>query len=657
MPTSTASHAVVLCGTEQPDVIGRVLTAGPLSVELNHGNLRYLTVGGVEVLRALAFLVRDENWGTFVPELHGLVVDQRADGFSVAYRARCERNGRALDYEARIEGRGDGSLAFTGIATPATDFVTARTGFVVLHPLKGVAGRPLEVEHTDGTVERSSFPSRVDPLQPFLDIRALSHEVMPGLKAVVRMEGDTFEMEDQRNWSDASFKTYVRPLSRPWPYTLKAGQTMRQSVSLTLDGVVPATGRSTHADVVEVTLGRVGRGHLPVVGLGMPAEEIDASIAAIDLLALAGPKLLICAFDSRAGHGRKELDGYRVLCERTGAQCELEVVVQSVDGFDAELAGVASLARDAGLVPSAVAVCPAGDLQGVLPGSTRPPAPPLAALYAAARNAFPGARLGGGMFTFFTELNRKHPPAELLDFVHNVTCPNVHAADDRSVMETHEALAYQVATARSFIGKTPYRIGPSAIGCRANPYGKSVTPNPNDERLSLVKADPRQRGLFGAAWALGYVASLAPTGVDAVSFGAPTGPLGIIHRAADGKTPYYDALGDAAVYPAYHVVAGLTRGAGAPLVAATSADEARVRCLAYRTDGGTLLWLANLTAKDQPVRVAHAGAGAFGIVLDEANFVQATTAPAAFLAAPKPIDTAQLVLRAYAVALICIDDR
>src|SRR5262249_11901334 len=146
-----------------------------------------------------------------------------------------------------------------------------------------------------------------------------------------------------------------------------------------------------------------------------------------------------------------------------GAECELEVVVDSVEQYAAELAGIASLARDVGLMPSAIAVCPAGDLQGVLPGSARPPAPPLPALYEAARRAFPGARLGGGMFTFFTELNRKRPPAELLDFVHNITCPNVHAADDRSVMETHEALAYQVTTARSFIGKTPYRIGPSAI--------------------------------------------------------------------------------------------------------------------------------------------------------------------------------------------------
>ena len=38
------------------------------------------------------------------------------------------------------------------------------------------------------------------------------------------MEGDAFEMEDQRNWADASFKTYVRPLSKPRPYVIAKGR-------------------------------------------------------------------------------------------------------------------------------------------------------------------------------------------------------------------------------------------------------------------------------------------------------------------------------------------------------------------------------------------------------------------------------------------------
>ncbi|CAN5131648.1 hypothetical protein BH11PSE9_BH11PSE9_38030 [soil metagenome] len=396
-----ASGAIKRCGTEQADVIGRTLTAGPLSVELDNGNLRYLSVGGVEVLRALSFLVRDPNWGTCVPALADLVVDQRTDGFSVGYRATCVYGEQQIVFTARIEGRADGSLAFSGEATPTSDFLTARTGFVVLHPLQGVAGHALDVEHVDGSVEASSFPALVDPLQPFLMVRSLTHEVVPGLKATVRMEGDSFEMEDHRNWTDASFKTYVRPLALPWPYLLKAGETVRQSVTLTLAGSSPrrSAKKTAAADqAITIALGQTTNQRMPMIGLGMPAEEIAAATASLDLLARVTPRLLICQFDPRLGHGRRELEAYRQLCERSGAECELEVLVESLAGFAAELKALAALVRKAGLKLAALAVCPVGDSKSVLPGSPRPPAPELADLYRAAREAFPGVRIGGGMF-------------------------------------------------------------------------------------------------------------------------------------------------------------------------------------------------------------------------------------------------------------------
>jgi len=53
------SRAVKLCGTEEVDPPTRRLAAGPLSVELENGQLRYVTFAGREVLRAIAFLVRD----------------------------------------------------------------------------------------------------------------------------------------------------------------------------------------------------------------------------------------------------------------------------------------------------------------------------------------------------------------------------------------------------------------------------------------------------------------------------------------------------------------------------------------------------------------------------------------------------------------------
>ena len=110
------------------------------------------------------------------------------------------------------------------------------------------------------------------------------------------------------------------------------------------------------------------------------------------------------------------------------------------------------------------------------------------------------------------------------------------------------------------------------------------------------------------------------------------------------------------MYPAYHVVSGLARAAGARLVAATSSDDARVRTLAYRGKGATLLWLANLTARDQPVRVDHAGVDPYGIVLDEASFERAVTDPLGFQTDVGPIDVSHLTLRPYAVMLVCLND-
>ncbi len=162
------------------------------------------------------------------------------------------------------------------------------------------------------------------------------------------------------------------------------------------------------------------------------------------------------------------------------------------------------------------------------------------------------------MLSSFTELNRKRPKAALFDFITHTTCSIVHAADDRSVMETLETLPAIIASTRAMIGEKPYRIGPSAIAARMNPYGEGVLDNPSNRRVCLTNHDPRQRGLFNAAWTLGYIAACAYGGVTSVAMGAATGPLGFVHhRAADRPQPYFDSIDGPAVYPAFHVMAGL----------------------------------------------------------------------------------------------------
>ncbi|MGI9510499.1 MAG: hypothetical protein ACR2QJ_14260, partial [Geminicoccaceae bacterium] len=278
----TAPHrAIALFGTDEPVASTKMLRAGPLTVEFDNGALRYIKVGGKEAIRNIAFVVRDENWGTYNPVLQNLKIGQASSSFEVSFDAICKDAGQELHYSARIKGHSDGSLQFEGVGKAITDFRTNRTGFVVLHPVDGVAGCPVEVERVDGTKEQTAFPALIDPMCPFQNIRTLTHEVLPGVKVSCRMEGDAFETEDHRNWNDASFKTYVRPLAKPWPYEIKAGEVTEQSVTLELEGSAPAAANGGGIQPVRLKIGAEA-GTMPSIGLSLPPEQDRAILEAIE---------------------------------------------------------------------------------------------------------------------------------------------------------------------------------------------------------------------------------------------------------------------------------------------------------------------------------------------------------------------------------------
>ncbi len=231
MKTSLIERRV---GTREEAPESITLIAGELTVDFVAGGLRTLRYEGHEVLRAIAYVVRDSNWGTYNPEISDCSIQTSEGAFTVTYRARCvsAEPSQILQYQARITGNAQGNLIFEVLAEPLTAFLTARCGFAVLHPINGIAGQRATIEHVDGSQEEATFPELILPAQPFKNIRAIHHWVTPVITARCCLNGDVFEMEDQRNWSDASYKTYVRPLALPWPYVMEQGVINRQSVEL-----------------------------------------------------------------------------------------------------------------------------------------------------------------------------------------------------------------------------------------------------------------------------------------------------------------------------------------------------------------------------------------------------------------------------------------
>ncbi|TPK56035.1 hypothetical protein FJ546_28005 [Mesorhizobium sp. B2-4-19] len=589
----------LLCGTHAAETEPVRLVAGPLSADFVNGNLRAIRHGGAEVLRAIAYVVRDRDWGTYEPALTDLTIDQGADAFSVSYAASCTgAGGSRLAFHATIKGSSDGQLVFDVNALPESDFETNRCGFCILHPIAGLAGSPVMVEHTDGSVVATRLPDLIDPWQPFKDLRAITHEVRPGVTAQCRMEGDVFEMEDQRNWSDASYKTYVRPLALPWPYVLPAGETNRQTVSLRIASGDKTPATTEPSGPIRVTLGEPGPA-LPDVGVILYPGDVETALANLPTLSALGPQQLLLHYDPTGGHGLDALRSFARLAAAYPARTTLECVVACSGDLDAELSDIVDLVRRAGLRLDAIAVSPSVDRQSTPPGSAWPPCPPLEDVYAAARRAFPDIRLGGGMFSYFTELNRKRVPAGLLDFVSHCTCPIVHAADALSVMQSLEALPFISRSARAIFGDKPYRIGPSTIAMRQNPYGGATKDNPRGERIAMANRDPRHNGLFAAAWTIGYAARVAPAGLEMLTLSGFTGPFGVL--AASGEP-----VAEGSPRPIFQAIKGLCELAGLEHVTAKTSDETRVLALAGRSSSGkTVMWLTNLAASDVAVDLSE----------------------------------------------------
>jgi D-apionolactonase len=614
-------------GTKEKPPKRVTLKAGALTVEFIAGNLRTIRYEGHEVLRAIAYVVRDSDWGTYNPEITDYRLDQSTDSFAVTYNGRCTslNPSQSLRYRARIAGNSQGNLVFEVVAEPLTSFVTARCGFAILHAINGIAGQPAIVEHVDGSQQHTNFPDLIAPAQPFKDIRAIQHHVTPAITARCAMNGDTFEMEDQRNWSDASYKTYVRPLALPWPYVMEQGVTNRQSVELEIKRSNQSSEKTGRKENGPIRLAITGpEGTFPSIGVSIHPDLIPEALAHPGLVKSLRPQLLLLHFDPTAGHGQSHLRGFADIANLLPAldktESVLELVLPAKGSVRDELSSVAEMVAAAGLPLSGILVSPAPDRQSTLPGSVWPPCPPLAEIYQAARDVFPGIAIGGGTLSYFTELNRKRPPVELLDFVSHCTCPIVHAADDASVMETLEAMPHIVRSARALIGKDkPYRIGPSTIGMRHNPYGSRVMENPANRRITMTDRDPRQTSLFAAAWMIGYVAATAEAALQSLTVASLTAQLGLARETASGKLE---------LYPAFSAARALAELGGNLRHQCHSSRPGTIAAVAgVDREGGRVALLANLTGKTQEVVLESEQQPHSALFLDEQSHMELSSEP------------------------------
>ena len=493
---------------------------GPLSFVLLDGDLRQIRFHGVEGLRRLSCPIRDASWGTLLVEETEAALTQRGDGITyrrsfVTSDASCSG---VLSVTAHVTAE-SAEIAASIVLQPRHEITVNRAGFTLLHPLRGVSDAPITLLHPDGTVTDTRLPRLISAGQTARQMAGL-RQVIDGIAVDIRFTGEVFEMEDQRNWSDASFKTYCRPLSDPRPYRLTEATPVTQGIVLRLSGR-PAAAQSTAVPTET-------RGRMPQVCLAH-----ERGLSSVPALARFPDLPLAARID--AATDAAEL---AVLAARRNLT--LEIVVQDAK----ELSLIAGRCRAAGLAPDRVVALPRGYLASHQPEGPWPDGETPMDLVAPLRQAFPTAAIGGGSLTNFTEFNRCPPDASALDFVTFGNTAIFHAADDMSVLETLETLPHIFVSAAALAGGKPLRLGLISVGMRSNPYGTGVAPNPGRSRTPAAADDPRQTTGFAAAYAVGALAAAAGHGVAALALGMADGPLGITD--GPGLTPLGEVINLAA---------------------------------------------------------------------------------------------------------------
>lgn len=623
----------LLHGSPEPPPPRIPLRAGPFSLVYQAGDLRNIGLGPHEAVRRIYGAVRDSNWGTVPGTLENESVEVADDAFRITYDSRHHQGPIRFTWHATVTGRSDGTLRFRFEGRAESTFLRNRIGLCVLHPIRECAGRPCRIHHSDGSASDALFPGFVSDRQPipgFHDLAALAYDITDGVSLEIQWHGETFETEDQRNWIDASFKTYGTSLALPFPVEIPEGTRIVQEVEIRLaipnglpSRLSPASPRNpTSPPITDIRCGPDARLRLPEVGLscashGRPLGPVERErltaiglshlrldlhlasldwpdalrVAALDALELGVPLELATHFSGHASSDDAAAQALLALLRRHRVDLVRILVLQ--DGRPTTSAGALATART--------------------------------------HFADLGVPLGVGTAADLCQLHL-HPPPDGADFLAWSMNPQVHAFDLASLAETPEGAAHQAVTVARNAPHLPRVVGPITLRPRCVPV---AAPDPNVPTDALHPSeDGRQASLFGAGWTLAMINALASAGVESLTFFETSGRRGIL-ESADGSPPSrrFPSL-PGAVFPMFHLFADLAPYSRASVVFTESSHPTAVAAFALRQGHETVGWCANLTDQPRTVRISGLGPDIRLRSLEASNVVEAVMAPETYRARP-----------------------
>jgi D-apionolactonase len=498
---------------------GRLVTAGPLSARLDDGDVLDLGARDLAVATRLGVRVRSRDWGTVANAVQGAALRECADGFKWEFAARSVGGEIDFEWSATVTGRGDGSLEYTFSGVARRSFPFARIGLCVLLPTGPYAGRPYSASRTLDVAgaSRGRLPELVAPPDRRGDVeyplfpgfRTFEVELSCGVRVSLAFNGDILELEDQRNWTDGTFKVYSSSVTDALPRWIEAGQRVEQSLEFAVSvPAVPSRPRSVAPGSTVSVGARLGE-TLPRLGA---AATPSSGLAAEEATRLR---------ELRLDHVRVELNDDAATADALTSGVSIASMIDAwvelvLLGSGRHVERLVTLLGECEpfaaarviVVPGGLAVTTRDDLDAV-------------------RRQLPewlsGVPLVGGTDSDFAELNAARPDVRRFDGLTYSMNPQVHDSDEQALRESLSGQLDAARTAATIASGRPVHISPITL------------------RPRTQDGDPRQFTSFAAGWTLASIRHLAVARVASATYFELTGPRGLL-PPGDAASPVLDVL-------------------------------------------------------------------------------------------------------------------
>ncbi len=544
--------------------------------------IRSVKYGNCEIIRMIYSAVRDRNWGTVSKNIISENIQQFIGGFKINLSVEYVQNEINFRANYLIRGRQNQiSIEMQGKAI--SSFLKNRIGFCVLHPIKECAEKKGTVLHTDNSIEEFKFPKQIAPHHPVKNIKQINWNPDVGIEAQLTFEGDIFEMEDQRNWTDASYKTYCTPLELPFPVEVKKGEEFNQKIILNVD--IKQKKQSAKEKEISFYWDNNSMFKLPEIGFGKSSRKKMISEEEIKLLSTLQIQHLRADIHMDKDNWQTEMN--KAVNEAGLLKVPLFLCLYFPDDYQSKLEAVLEYFSGKQKL-----------LKAILPvGMNHLPHPAFKDIAEQIRSRFRDVKVGTGVNAYFAELNRNRPDASNADFVCFSACPQIHAFDKKSIIENLEGLAEVVKSAKKLFPGKRIWISPVTLKQRFNVVATEEEKYSGLEEMA-PQVDPRQQSMFAAGWTMGALKQLAQSGANLIDFYETVGWRGILNM--DLTSNLLPEL-NKTVFPLINLFRVISEAKH--LLSSVSSHPDLIDGIVFKKEGTTEIFLAKYSETNQIVKL------------------------------------------------------